>query len=297
VPDIFNSNVEPNKGKLIMKFLFLAVNCVFVAFSCLIFTGCGTTVDSNTVSTESSLLDEIRNAIETKQDLNARTSWDNKYTLLHVAALSGFEKATELLVQNSVNVNSKDFIGATPLHRAVQNGMVMTASILIRNGADIEAREKTRSTPLVFAVLSERNTDSVVKLLLDAGAHVNVVDDSNFTPLHWAAFTGHAGAAELLLKAGADVNAMDLVGDSALHTAAQRGKWKVVEVLLKYGAKVNCINNRGGTPLDVAMASHDTDRCNAHDRQKVLNILRLHGGVDVNVPKYNIVASPNVPNP
>ncbi|GMF46501.1 unnamed protein product [Phytophthora fragariaefolia] len=73
-----------------------------------------------------------------------------------------------------------------------------------------------------------------VRLLIDEGAEVNLVDSSasHRTPLHEACRAGHARVVELLLRSGADLSAVDVSGDSPLHVACRGGWTHVVRVLL-----------------------------------------------------------------
>jgi peptidoglycan/LPS O-acetylase OafA/YrhL len=88
---------------------------------------------------------------------------------------------------------------------------------------------------------------------LAAGAAVNGKDgDYGLTPLHSAALTNRAKAAELLLGRGADVNAGANDGATPLHAAAFVGNEEVVATLLEHGANVNAANHRGETALDHA---------------------------------------------
>jgi ankyrin repeat protein len=270
-----------NTESIVVGFILMGV--------CLGISGCGSKQEPNSsqanldpnrgMQTEAEFLKEVQTAIDKKRDLNALNRSNGYYTFMHEAAISKFNNAIELLIKNGADINSRDRIGATPLDRAVQNGFVTTASILIKSGANIEARDNSGFTALMFSVMADSNNEEVVKLLLDSGAKVNVTDDSNNTPLHWAGFKGQAGAAELLIKAGADVNSIGS-GESPLHTAAVRGKWKVVEVLLKHGANVNALNYLGHTPLNETITMFDADHVRPGDRDKAVEILRAHGGID-----------------
>ena len=74
-------------------------------------------------------------------------------------------------------------------------------------------------------------------LLLDRGAEVNGKDNSGWTPLHYAAWDGHADVAALLLDRGAEVNVKTIDGWTPLHYAADYGHADVVALLLERGAK------------------------------------------------------------
>ncbi len=56
------------------------------------------------------------------------------------------------------------------------------------------------------------------------------MDDT--TPLHQAAYKGHAVVVEALLAKGAKVNAKTNSGETALHEAAENGHTAVVQLLI-----------------------------------------------------------------
>ena len=60
-----------------------------------------------------------------------------------------------------------------------------------------------------------------MKLLIAAGANVNVRDKQGKTPLMWAAVSGNVEGIKELLLFGAQVNVVDKHGKSALMYAAE----------------------------------------------------------------------------
>ena len=58
-----------------------------------------------------------------------------------------------------------------------------------------------------------------MKLLLDAGADVNAVNEADFTALHGAAFRGLDEVLEILVQRGAHINARDFRGRTAYRLA------------------------------------------------------------------------------
>jgi ankyrin repeat protein len=73
----------------------------------------------------------------------------------------------------------------------------------------------------------------VVKVLIEAGADVNLRWDFDRTPLHNAALSNKgaecAEVADILIRAGADVNAVDEFDMTPLHYAALFSNVKVAE--------------------------------------------------------------------
>ena len=96
-------------------------------------------------------------------------------TRLHEAARRGDMEAACSLIQRGVDINKDGGAGWTPLHYAlILNGDISVAKLFIRAGADVNvATAAVGWTPLHLA--AALNEPSIVKILLDAGAHVNAL--------------------------------------------------------------------------------------------------------------------------
>lgn len=111
---------------------------------------------------------------------------------------------------------------------------------LLEAGACVNVKDNTGKTPLHIAVIKERY--EVVELLLKNGANVNCAYPKygiNYTPLHFAVEKGNIEIVNLLLSNGALVDAKTVTSETPLHIATEKGHLAIVETLLKHGADVN----------------------------------------------------------
>lgn len=74
----------------------------------------------------------------------------------------------------AITIHSRSCVGDTPLHWAAINGREEIARLLIAAGADINALGESDYTPLDYALLLKR--DAVAKLLRNAGGLQNEID-------------------------------------------------------------------------------------------------------------------------
>ena len=114
------------------------------------------------------------------------------------------------------------------------------------------------STALEIASAEGRH--ETVKILLDAGASVNVADEMfGQLPIHRAAESGSIRTVQVLLDHGSEVVIGDGMGQHPLHFAAGHGRPEMIRFLLANGAQPSLeVLYRNKTPRDWAvMMGHD----------------------------------------
>ena len=134
----------------------------------------------------------------------------------------------------------------SPLHYAVVMNERQIVKVLLDAGADVNLVDEWGKTPLheaAFGTVRVKQPDAEIPLMLiGAGADVNARTDSNNTPLHIAAYAGHNSVAQALLRHGADVHAGP-VTPLALTGWSSREDDPVERLLMKHGAKFPQIND------------------------------------------------------
>ncbi len=97
---------------------------------------------------------------------------------------------------------------------------------------------------------------AALKKAIDVGADVHAIDvrtnPNGRRALNWAAWYNHAEAIKELLKAGADIDGINITGFTPIHHAAEAGSPEAARVLIEAGADVNLPSNAGETPLQRA---------------------------------------------
>jgi hypothetical protein len=149
------------------------------------------------------------------------------------------------------------------LYYASLLGLQTVVQMLLDAGADVNAQGGMYGSALQAA--SAGGYEKVVQMLLDAGADVNAQGGWFSVALQTASLYGHEKVVQMLLAAGADVNAQGGVYGSALQAASFNGHEKVVQMLLAAGADVNAQGGEYGSALQAASAG-------GHD--KVMQMLR-----------------------
>ncbi len=240
----------------------------------------------------------VKPLIEAQADPEAPNTHGHR--ALHFAARKGHRDFLEQLftVVPRLDVNSQDLEGETALHLAAAAGHLSTVQILQEFGAQPSILGPDRNLPLHYAawdghvkivelLLSDANMnargysgrtilfigalrghESIVRLLLDRNAMLELGDDNQSTPLMIAMKMNHKQIALLLISEGADVRTVDGEHQTLLHRAARNGDYDLVKLLLDRGCDIHAVSNFGDTPFLEAVFSNNL---------KVIDLFSEHG--------------------
>ena len=164
------------------------------------------------------------------------------------------------------------------LARACKSGDKEAVLKALEEGADT-----TNYKPLFFA--SFNGHAAVVSLLLKSGAGPNQLNTKYYaTPLIVASQNGHADVVKLLLEYGADADkAKTDTGATPIFMASQNGNTDVVQLLLEHGADADkALTTDAATPVYIASQNGHAD---------VVQLLLDHGA-DANMARTTDGATP-----
>ncbi len=151
---------------------------------------------------------------------------------------------------------------------------------LIDSGVDVNEPSTGilgKRYPIDMAITAAgRHRLEIIRLLIKAGADVNVKDEYGSTPLHTAALTNSEETINLLIKYGAKVSAKDTQGKTPLHVAASYSASRAARALLTHGADPMARDKDGNTPLHYITIKESTK-----DAIKTAEIL-INAGADPN---------------
>ncbi len=190
------------------------------------------------------------------------------YQGLHRAAADGNLRALSDAMEQGADINERDADGRTPFHVAAYQGKTEVMKALAAKGADVNALEgQAYDAVTIAAVADDAETlkaalelgnkasnitspydgtaliaaahlghDEVVRLLIEAGAPLDHVNNLGWTALIEAVILGdggprHQATVRHLVAAGADKSLADRGGVTPLEHAKQRGYAEIVQLL------------------------------------------------------------------
>jgi hypothetical protein len=164
-------------------------------------------------------------------------------------------KAVAALLQRGFDPNTRDPAGLHGLFLAAREPALKVADVLVAwPKTDVEWRSDKGETALMMACL--RGHADLARKLVARGADVN---QTGWTPLHYAATGGHIPIMEMLLDNHAFIDAESPNGTTPLMMAAHYGSVEAVKYLLEAGADPLMRNQLGLTAIDFAHGANRKD--------------------------------------
>jgi ankyrin repeat protein len=159
---------------------------------------------------------------------------------LHRAIIDGNTEVAIKLINAGINVHAKDKLNDTPLNWAADYCRLEVVQLLIEKGADVNVRGHGGHTPLIDATLGNSKDYgqclTTMKTLILNSANPNIQAQGGWTALHLVSNIVSLPKLKLLVEAGADVNIKGgNESNTALHFAVLSSH-PAVEYLLEHGA-------------------------------------------------------------
>ena len=165
-----------------------------------------------------------------------------------------FERVKAMVSAEPTLIDARSRTGDSAILTAVYHRQKEIVNLLVARGANLS----------LFEACAAGELERVERLLEESAPGAPGVNDysaDGWTPLHLAAFFGHAKIAELLIAHDANVAARSrgANGNTALHAALAGNHKFVAALLIGHGADVNAADAQGWRPLHLAAANNNMD--------------------------------------
>ena len=164
---------------------------------------------------------------------------ENGRTALIAAAYQNNLPIAELLIRVGADVNRQDNTKQSAYLISTSEGYLELLKLTLHAGADVHGTDSYNGTGLIRA--ADRGHVEIIQELLKTGIKIDHINNLGWTALLEAIILGdggprHTEVVRLLVEAGANVNLPDSNGITPLAHARQRGYAPIMEILSAAGA-------------------------------------------------------------
>ncbi|KAL8962669.1 MAG: hypothetical protein Q9183_005122 [Haloplaca sp. 2 TL-2023] len=270
-------------------------------------------------------------SVQTAMSEHLRRPWTEYPATSHiispltVAAGFGLTDIVASLLDQGAEIDETRFQGMSALDMASRNGYVSVVRLLLDRGANLHQAQKNGVNPFIMAAAwnrsdvvrtiferdrsiinsrnvfgktalhdaAERGFNDTVQVLIQCGSNLTRKSNAGWTPLVFAAHSGHIPTLSLILKAGAPVDSPEPDTRQATYIAAKNSNLSMLQFLFDNGAAVGTrgfIKNTvlhgvmvgEGDPQIMRLITKQKGFLGALNHRNVMGRTALHDGVDRN---------------
>lgn len=139
------------------------------------------------------------------------------------------------------------------IHEACAAGLLQHVQMMLDHKKEIIQELSTHGFT-ALGIATHFNKEDIVRLLLAHKADPNVPSQNGYYvyPLHTALSNNESTISKMLIEAGAEVNINQHGGLTPLHFAAQHGNIDLIIILLEQGADITALTDNDETAADFA---------------------------------------------
>jgi len=175
---------------------------------------------------------------------------------LYLAIRYGDRKAVEALIKLGAYID----VGPADTHNILQYALSLKdddiSRLLVEAGANLNLVDPLDKTPLEVSVAS--GSDEIAALLVRKGAAPREINGASYPKIHDSLALGMRALSSALLASGADVNELDQSGRSPMSIAFEKQDLSAVILLLRNGANPNYVGRNGKTLVHLAASRSHT---------------------------------------
>lgn len=214
-----------------------------------------------------------------KNDIDVNFKDNYKKTALLYAIERCMENTVELLLNSNAKLFPSENCSSPELFSACYNANLKITQMILNCGVNLNADSKNRENALTYALMNYKHGEEIGKFLLENG--INIPAKYDLHPLLHASLVGFAEIVKILIDSGIDINIVDDEGKTALMHASKGGKDYIVELLVNKGADVNIVNKDNRTALIYGAWRSHNNQC-----ENIVKTL-LHAKANVNIKDLN----------
>lgn len=175
---------------------------------------------------------------------------------LATAIEQGYEKIVSLFFKTYPA--SQRLLNESLLH-FVASGCtsIPVLKVLISAGADLNIKDSERRVPLPLSSTDQWNQSIIQAVLFSAPLNHRCIDQA--TPLHYIAADGCEDVMQTFLQAKPSIEPTTIRGMTPLHMAAKNSHPKTVDLLLTAGAHPDANHSYKYTPIELSIEQNDPE--------------------------------------